>query len=87
MIPTLTPGEEVLVDTRAYRGQSPEAGDIVVAIRPDRQDVVMIKRVAELLPDGRLILRGDNATASTDSQKFGPVAPEYLVGKITSRFA
>ncbi len=87
MIPTLMPGDEVLVDTRVYRGRSPQVGEIVVAQRPDRQEVVLIKRVAERLPDGRLIVRGDNPAASTDSVQFGPVAPNYLVGKATSRFA
>ncbi len=36
MIPILKPGDEVLVNTRAYREQTPRVGDIVVAHRPDR---------------------------------------------------
>jgi nickel-type superoxide dismutase maturation protease len=87
MIPTLAAEDEVLVDTRAYNGRSPDVGEIVVAYRPDRTDVIMVKRVVELLPDGRLLLHGDNPAASTDSHEFGPVAPEYLIGRVTSRFA
>lgn len=87
MIPTLAVDDEVLVDTRAYDGRSPDIGEIVVARRPGREDVVMVKRVAERLPDGRLLLRGDNPAASTDSHDFGSVSPEFLVGKVTSRFA
>jgi nickel-type superoxide dismutase maturation protease len=87
MIPILAADDEVLVDTRAYVGRSPDVGEIVVARRPDREDVVMVKRVAGRLSDGSLILHGDNPAASTDSHDFGPVAPEHLVGKVTSRFA
>jgi len=87
MIPTLAAGDEVLVDTRAYIGRSPDPGEIVVARRPDCENVVMVKRVTGRLVDGSLVLHGDNPVASTDSHDFGPVAPEYLVGKVTSRFA
>ena len=87
MIPTLAAGDEVLVDTRAYGQRSPQVGEIVVAHRPDRQEVVLVKRVAELLPDGRCLLHGDNPAASTDSYEFGPVDSDHLVGKVTSRFA
>lgn len=87
MIPTLTADDEVLVDTRAYEHRSPDVGEIVVARRPDRQEVVLVKRVAGVQPDGRVLLQGDNPAASTDSFVFGPVAPEHLVGKVTSRFA
>jgi nickel-type superoxide dismutase maturation protease len=86
MIPTLAPGDEVLVDTRAYAQRAPNVGEIVVVHRPDRGEVIMIKRVAERLPDGGLIVQGDNQTASTDSYEFGPVSPQALIGKATSRF-
>jgi nickel-type superoxide dismutase maturation protease len=87
MIPTLVPGDEVLVDTRAYEKRAPVVGDIVVARRPDRQDVVLVKRVAAQLADGRFVLQGDNPTASTDSRAFGAVTADDLLGKVTSRFA
>jgi nickel-type superoxide dismutase maturation protease len=87
MIPTLAADDEVLVDTRSYAHRLPDAGEIVVARRPDRQEIVLVKRVAGVQPDGRILLRGDNPAASTDSMDFGPVAVEQLVGKVTSRFA
>ena len=87
MIPTLVPGDEVLVDTRAFRKKAPAIGDIVVAHRPDRQEVILIKRVVGYHSDGRLILAGDNPTASTDSFDFGPVSQAQVNGKVTSRFA
>jgi nickel-type superoxide dismutase maturation protease len=87
MVPTLAGDDEVLVDTRAYEHRAPDVGEIVVARRPDRQDVVLVKRVVWVQPDGRILLQGDNPAASTDSLDFGPIAPEFLAGKVTSRFA
>ena len=87
MIPTLAPGDEVLFDARAYKKQDPVVGDIVVARRPDRREVVLVKRVAAQLDGARYVLKGDNPTASTDSRSFGTVTKEDLLGKVTSRFA
>jgi len=87
MLPILKPGEEVLVDSKAYRRVSPQPGDIVVAQHPFQRDLQMVKRVASQLEDGRFILGGDNPIDSTDSRSFGPVAREQILGRVTSRFA
>lgn len=87
MIPDLQPGDEVLVDSRAYQHLSPQIGDIVVASRPDRTGVTIIKRVQSVDKDGRLYLLGDNPASSTDSRSFGPVPTSNIFGKVTSKFA
>ena len=87
MIPHLQPGDELLVNPRAYRRQSPQVGDVVVAHRPDRTEITIIKRVASVEQNGRLFLLGDNPTSSTDSRSFGFVPPENILGKATSKFA
>jgi nickel-type superoxide dismutase maturation protease len=85
MVPLLEPGDEVLVDPQAYRKDSPHPGDIVVARHPYRTDVRLIKRVAEVLADGRCVLQGDNPDESSDSRVFGAIPPGRIVGRVTSR--
>ena len=82
MLPTLPPGVEVLVDPRA----TPRAGDVVVARHP-REALIIVKRVHGLSADGRLMLQGDNAAASSDSRAFGPVARDAVLGVVTCLFA
>ena len=86
MLPLLRPGDEVLVDTRAFRQERPQVGDIVIARRPDRQEVEMIKRVSAITRSGDVILLGDNPTSSTDSREFGVVSLQHLGGLVTSKF-
>ncbi len=87
MMPMLKPGEEILVDFKAYQKSPPQVGDLVVAIHPNHPDLQIIKRVAFISEDGSCFLQGDNLTESTDSRAFGVVALEKILGKVTSRFA
>ena len=82
MFPLLTAGDEVLVDPRAYRQQPPQIGDIVVAQHPTQADLQIIKRVAQVMGDGRFHLQGDNANESSDSL----VPPNLILGRVTSKF-
>ena len=84
MVPLLKPGDEVLIDAKAYAQHPPCINDIVVAQHP-YQDIKLIKRVIAL-EDGRCFLKGDNALESTDSRAFGAVQPEQILGRVTSRF-
>jgi nickel-type superoxide dismutase maturation protease len=86
MIPNLKPGDEVLVNSRAYRRRTPHIGDVVLARRPDREAVTLIKRVSTVQEDGCLLLLGDNPASSTDSRTFGPITRHHIVGKVTSKF-
>ena len=51
MYPTLAPGERVLFSRWAYRSDSPQAGDIVLAASPSRRNELIVKRVAALPGD------------------------------------
>lgn len=45
MVPSLYPGDEVLVDRQAYRFSLPTVGDLVVAEHPGRPGLRIVKRV------------------------------------------
>lgn len=86
MQPLLKPGDEVLINPRAYAGASPRPGDLVVARHPLRPNIKIIKRVTAVATNGGVILHGDNPPESTDSRVFGPVPPRLITGKVTRRF-
>lgn len=79
MEPTLTEGQYVLVD----RGRVPRPGQLAVAHHPDRPDLLVVKRVAEVTEAGRFDLASDNQDAGTDSRTWGPVPAEAIVGAVT----
>src|SRR4051794_8082297 len=56
MLPVLESGDRVVVDPAAKLSE----GDIVVAFHPYKKSVSIVKRIAEVLPDGRFVLLGDN---------------------------
>ncbi|HEX5466424.1 MAG TPA: nickel-type superoxide dismutase maturation protease [Candidatus Limnocylindrales bacterium] len=86
MLPTLRPGDWLLVDPDAYRRRTPDAGDIVVVSDPREPDRLLVKRVVGVGPDGRLDLLGDDPSASTDSREFGPVEPSAVQGRPWARY-
>nr|WP_293108122.1 nickel-type superoxide dismutase maturation protease [Okeania sp. SIO2F4] len=86
MFPLLKPGEEVLVDMRAYRHCLPEIGDLIVAEHPHRQDLKIIKLVAFVDEKGDCFLMGENQEESSDSRSFGFVSSQQIIGRVTSKF-
>ncbi|NEP35567.1 MULTISPECIES: nickel-type superoxide dismutase maturation protease [unclassified Moorena] len=86
MTPLFKPGEEILIDPRAYQHIPPKIGDIVVARHPYQNHLRLVKRVTLVLEDGRCFLKGDNRLESTDSRSFGLVDSQQIIGKVTSRF-
>ena len=86
MFPLIKAGEEVLVDTRAYRRRFPEIGDLVVARHPHHYNLKIIKRVALVDKNGSCFLLGENKLESTDSRCFGFVNIHNIIGKVTSKF-
>ncbi len=77
MLPTLRPGDRVLLDHR----RAPEPGDVVVATLPG--GVVAIKRAAERRRtaggDPGWWLLSDNAAEGSDSRQHGAVAATDVV--------
>jgi nickel-type superoxide dismutase maturation protease len=81
MEPTLRPGDWLLVDPTAFRRRPPKPGQLVVAPDPRQPDRELVKRVAAVDLDGRLLLAGDARDASTDSRTFGAVDPATVRGR------
>jgi nickel-type superoxide dismutase maturation protease len=62
------------------------AGDVVVARRPDRPGLQIIKRIHSIDTAGTIFLVGDNPSASTDSREFGTVSREQIVARVRWRY-
>ena len=61
-------------------------GDVVVARRPDRPDLEIVKRIQAIDPQGAFFLAGDNPAASTDSRQFGPVIRRHILARVGWRY-
>jgi nickel-type superoxide dismutase maturation protease len=86
MVPTLLPGDRVIV----LRGLGPlrpaiRTGDLVALVDPRSGGRTMIKRVAGIGGSG-VVVRGDNSAASTDSRHFGPVDRRAIRGRVVYRY-
>ena len=86
MIPTLRPGDRVLVVAGLGPFRPPiRTGDLVALADPRAPARVMVKRVTAVA-GGRVEVRGDNAAASTDSRHFGPIDRAAVVGRVVYRY-
>jgi nickel-type superoxide dismutase maturation protease len=81
MLPTLEPGDHVLV----RRTRSVVRGDLVVFSDPESDQRLVAKRVAAVHPDGLEVV-GDNRGASRDSRDFGIVAHSRVLGVAWYRY-
>jgi nickel-type superoxide dismutase maturation protease len=82
MQPHLYAGDCVVI----HRGNRARAGDVVLVRRPDRGELLVVKRVRDVLSDGRLWLAGDNPAESDDSRVFGAVPAEAVEGRVIWRY-
>jgi type IV secretory pathway protease TraF len=91
MAQTLMPGDFLL----AVRPGRVRRGTLVVAERPDRPGLEIVKRVAagpgetvggRTLEPGEYWLLGDRPDRSTDSRTFGPVGSRHLRGVVVARY-
>jgi nickel-type superoxide dismutase maturation protease len=82
MLPSLRPGDRLIVRWGAAVG----VGDVVVAERPDRPDLLVVKRITFRDPQGWW-LEGDHVRASHDSWVFGAVPDSSVRGRVVWRYA
>jgi signal peptidase I len=97
MVPTLRPGDWLLVDPTP--GRWPRRGALVVVREPD-SDVVVVKRLAgrpgdqvarpagppTLLGPNEAWLASDAPDVGIDSRRYGPVDVERLLGRVAWRY-
>ena len=81
MAPALHAGDHVLVRWAAPA----RVRDVVVARRPDRPDLLVVKRAVRREPAGWW-LAGDNPFGSDDSAVFGPVPDDAVLGRVVMRY-
>jgi nickel-type superoxide dismutase maturation protease len=81
MRPALVSGDRLLV----LRDGRARVGDVVAVADPRLPSRTLVKRVAARGPEGVTVL-GDNAAASTDSRKLGPVPTTALRGRAVYRY-
>lgn len=98
MEPTLSSGDLVLVNERAYRVRPPRRGELVAARPATSGDRALVKRITGLprerlevagrswqLGENQYFLLGDQPDQSRDSRSFGPVSSRELMGPIQCR--
>ncbi|MFF4831883.1 nickel-type superoxide dismutase maturation protease [Streptomyces sp. NPDC001315] len=81
MVPTLYHGDVLVVQHRGRIGP----GDIVVLRHPLQQDLLIVKRATERREGGWWVL-ADNSFAGNDSNDYGVVPDELILGKVRLRF-
>ena len=73
MWPTFADGDEIFFEL--FNEQRLEVGDIVVANHPLKDNLNIVKRIAGIGHDEKILLEGDNPDplSSEDGHNFGPV--------------
>lgn len=81
MVPTLYHGDRLVVQY----GARIRPGDVVILRHPFQQDLLVVKRAAELREGGWWVL-GDNPHAGGDSTDYGVVPEDLILGKVWFRY-
>ena len=82
MLPCLVHGETVLINPTPRKLKENE----IIVFHHPLQEMILVKRIYKVHSDGRFEVRGDDPPESTDSRHFGLVDPNFVIGKVVSRF-
>ncbi|HEY8341343.1 MAG TPA: nickel-type superoxide dismutase maturation protease, partial [Egibacteraceae bacterium] len=86
MLPTLAPGDRLLVRRHRLGARRPQPGALVVVRDPRAPQRRTVKRLVAVTEAGAVVL-GDNPAASTDSRHWGPVPWSLVTGTVVYRYA
>jgi nickel-type superoxide dismutase maturation protease len=81
MQPQLKAGDLIFL----RKTQKLKVGQVAIARRPDRPNLLVIKRVKAVTKNGYW-LEGDNQSESDDSRIFGEVEKNLILGKFMFRY-
>jgi len=85
MAPRL-PSGSLIVARRIDDATRLRVGDVVVARRPDRPDLEIVKRIRAIDAAGAVFLAGENPDSSTDSRQFGAVLRRDILARVGWRY-
>ena len=80
--------DEIIVGTRVYKKSDLKIGDVIIYESPNEEGRLVIKRISEILIDGKkryFYCLGDNADHSYDSRNYGYVSSKNLVCKVINQ--
>lgn len=80
MVPSLLPGDEILVSNLPYLFRKPQVNDIVVLEHPGKNKR-FVKRITKIQKD-MYLFEGDNTNDSYDSRSFGMKSRKVIKGKM-----
>ena len=83
MLPTLKPGDQVLVDVKTHLRRSLRPSEIVLFRQPNGE-LLMAKRIQSIDKEG-LWVCGDNESQSSDSRDFGRVPMANVIGVVCEK--
>jgi nickel-type superoxide dismutase maturation protease len=83
MRPTLRDGDLLLC--RRATGSDVRPGEVLVAVRPDRRDLTLVKRASHRDERGGWWVEGDDGAHSHDSWVFGPVPDDCVRAVVVAR--
>ena len=75
MMPTLKPGQEILVSSLPYLFVDPKVGEIIAFKEGNKFIVKRIKKAE----NGKFLVQGDN---KNDSKNFGWIEKKNIIGKV-----
>lgn len=86
MQPLFNPGDKVIVNRLSYIFSSPKAGDIVAIRAEGQRGKILLKKINKTLSNNKYLVVGSNKSDSYDSDRFGPIQKNQILGKVLTKY-